>query len=68
MNVRLSFEPYKVWPSVQHLFYGDTPGEWAPGVEIMTSFGDAIRVSIPLEMEVSVRELLDSQRVPYWIS
>jgi hypothetical protein len=68
MNVRLSFDPYKVWPKVQHLFDHPTKlGEWADGVEIVTSFGGAIVVAVPLEMSVPIRELLDGERMPYWI-
>lgn len=69
MRVRLSFEPYKVWPKVQHLFEdAANPGNWVPGVEIVTSFGSQIVVSIPLEMEVTVREILDGDRICYWIT
>jgi hypothetical protein len=69
VRIRLSFESYKVWPKVQHLFEHETKaGEWADGVEIVTSFGNAIVVSIPLEMEVTIREILDGERVPYWIT
>lgn len=69
MRIRLSFEPYKVWPKVSHLFEdARNPGNWAEGVEIVTSFGAAIVVSMPLEMGATIREILDGDRVSYWIA
>jgi hypothetical protein len=67
MNKRLSFEPYNVWPKVSHLFEDPYTGDWASGVDIATSFGSAIVVSMPLEMEKTVREILDGERVQYWV-
>lgn len=65
-NARLSFD-LRTWPKVRHLFEGK-PGRWAEGVEIKGNWTDPIIVELPPEIEVTVREILDAERVPYWVS
>lgn len=61
-----AFDPYKVWPKVQHLF-DDGTGHWADTVSVGGNWMEPIYVTCSIELGRLVREILDESKVPYKI-
>jgi hypothetical protein len=62
----LTFEPWKIWPKVQHLFESK-PGCWADGVSVSGDWMSPVTVHCPEALELEVRQLLGQQEIPYSI-
>lgn len=60
----LSFDPYRVWDRVRHLFEGK-PGRWADGVQISGDWTSPIEVTCSKEMAELIMPMLDREFIPY---
>lgn len=60
----LSFDPYKVWEKVCHLFEGK-PGRWADGVVVGGTWLSPIEVTCPMELAEVIMPMLDRESIPY---
>lgn len=63
-EIVLSFDGYKVWPRVRHLFEGN-PGHWAEGVQVGGTWLSPIEVTCPMELALIVMPMLDREFIPY---
>ena len=57
LNMILTFDVYKAWPRVQHLFE-KTPGKWADGVSVNSQWPSSfVEVECPQEYAAMVEPL-----------